>query len=217
MRELYQLTFPNGKKYIGISTDAKRRFIAHKCGAAAGKSGPLRNAIRKYGADSVSLQVLAIGHDDYIAEMEIKAIEAFNTRDIKFGYNVAVGGDLGAMAQRSHTDKSKAKMSLSQKSRVRSEEELARMPVIAKRRIITPEYREKLRKAALRRWTEPSFRQAQSDRMKGNRPSAETLAAASKAKQTDEFRSAQSERMKKYYAEHPEKKRGKAKPISTKD
>lgn len=50
---LYKLTFPNGKSYIGITTESlSRRVQRHVNYARAGKSYALSSAIRKYGEDS---------------------------------------------------------------------------------------------------------------------------------------------------------------------
>lgn len=55
------------------------------------------------------MQVLAIGSSEYIAELEIKAIAIYQTRNPCFGYNLALGGDLGSHG-RIVSDETKAKM-----------------------------------------------------------------------------------------------------------
>lgn len=94
--ELYSLNFPNGKKYIGMSKDAKGRFVAHKAGAARGGKLPIHNALRKYGVD-VGLQILCVGEKNYISDLEIKAIATYSTQKIEFGYNVCPGGEFNSL------------------------------------------------------------------------------------------------------------------------
>jgi hypothetical protein len=91
---LYCLTFPNGKKYIGLSGDVRNRLRLHCLTAKKGiRTAPIYAAIRKYGSPSVS--VLCSGTLPYIADLEIKAIAAFQTRNRQLGYNVHLGGSLG--------------------------------------------------------------------------------------------------------------------------
>src|ERR1700724_3850930 len=93
---LYKLRFPNGKRYLGITYSMPIRWQGH-CRAARYVKTPLYNAFRKYGADSITYRVLAMGDRDYIVALEIAAIAKFNTRDPRIGYNVALGGQLSPM------------------------------------------------------------------------------------------------------------------------
>ena len=91
---VYKLTFPNGKSYIGITTESlSRRVQRHVNYARAGKPYALSSAIRKYGEDSFSSEV--IGNADNREElcmMEMFAIEALRTM-CPHGYNMTGGGD----------------------------------------------------------------------------------------------------------------------------
>lgn len=87
---LYSLNFSNGKRYIGVSKNPQRRFQNHRRHAAQYYNLPVHNAIRKHG--SPELQILCIGSVEYITELETKAIEAYQTQDRRFGYNVSPGG-----------------------------------------------------------------------------------------------------------------------------
>ena len=108
---LYCLDFPNGKKYIGLSVNPDRRFRDH-CRQATSERGrnPVHAAIRKHGLPR--LHTLCMGDKAYIAELEIKTIAAFQTRDDRFGYNVCLGGELSP----SVTPEVAAKISAAQKS-----------------------------------------------------------------------------------------------------
>lgn len=161
--ELYQISFPNGKRYIGISNNAKNRFYTHKTQSRAGRQTPLAAALRKYGA---KLEVLCIGDRQYILDLEVKAIEIFQTQNREFGYNVGPGGETSGIEGIGHSEKTRAKMSLSQQLRKRTPEELAMMSVIAKKHDKTnPEYRDKCRQSAINRWSRPGEREKQSKRI----------------------------------------------------
>ena len=90
MGELYKLTFPNGRSYIGIAGNgAKGRFLDHR--SAALKSDTLiYRAWRKHGEPI--LQVLAVVEDALLNEIEIKAIAAYGTMTPD-GYNSTLGGE----------------------------------------------------------------------------------------------------------------------------
>lgn len=91
---VYKLTFSNGKSYIGITTESlSRRVQRHVNYARAGKSYALSAAIRKYGEDSFSSEVIgnADNRED-LCMMEMLAIEAHRTM-CPHGYNMTGGGD----------------------------------------------------------------------------------------------------------------------------
>lgn len=92
--QLYCLTFPNGKRYIGLTTQSlETRWRGHLGAAKYGKPAPLPTALRKYDPSSVTRLTLAIGSLSYIQELEIRAIQHFQTRDRASGYNISLGGD----------------------------------------------------------------------------------------------------------------------------
>lgn len=91
---LYLLTFPNGKRYIGITSKTlRRRMIVHFSHARTGRKGALQNAIRKYGAGTVTATVLVMCEDwSYLCALEQRAIAALNTLS-PHGYNQTLGGE----------------------------------------------------------------------------------------------------------------------------
>lgn len=90
--ELYRLTSPSGKQYIGISKNAKRRWTAHETEAIQNNSHlPLHKSIRKYGFQSFKKEILLIGNRQYCLLMEKLCVEFFNTKR-PIGYNVIDGG-----------------------------------------------------------------------------------------------------------------------------
>lgn len=96
MYKVYQIVFPNGKYYIGITTNLSRRIIEHKCNAyTKKKTTPLYCAIRKHGFSNLKVLTLVkrlptlkdANHSEQILIKELK------TQDRRYGYNFTEGGD----------------------------------------------------------------------------------------------------------------------------
>lgn len=92
--QIYKLDFPNGKGYIGItSRTAEKRFAAHISCSINRPFGIVSFAIKKYGAESVVLSILAtVDNWELLCLAEQEAIEKFNTKSPN-GYNLTDGGD----------------------------------------------------------------------------------------------------------------------------
>ena len=89
---LYRLTFPNGKLYFGITKHSvERRWKRHQQCAAGSSRLRVHSAIRKYGASTVTVDTLCIGHESYIKDLEVKMIAMYKTQFD--GYNATAGGD----------------------------------------------------------------------------------------------------------------------------
>lgn len=159
--ELYTLLFPNGKRYFGISCNSKRRFSDHVKRAKSGNSFPVSCAIRKFGAANVKLIVICVGERDYIAELEIKTIAAYQATDRRNGYNLAPGGDLSPM----HSPHVAAKVSATKRQRVKNDPEYRERLV---RHIMTPAFRQK----AIQAIRAPEARAAKSRQVTGRKHSA---------------------------------------------
>ena len=91
---LYQLAFPNGKSYIGMTvSDPRKRIWEHNYHANNGSPLAVAQAIRKFGREAVQFKVLVIAKGrDYLAQLERNAIRVFGTRKPN-GYNLTDGGD----------------------------------------------------------------------------------------------------------------------------
>lgn len=153
MYYLYSISFPNTKRYIGITDNPSRRLATYKSNARKGSTKQkVLTAIRKYGIENLKLQILVIGEKEYIRDLERKAIEAYGTRIHQFGYNQALGGEMSPVAGIGHSLASKAKMSISQKKRIRTPEEIAKMAISLKGRKMSPEHCQKLSSASIQRW-----------------------------------------------------------------
>lgn len=91
---VYEIAFPSGKKYVGISIDPHRRLAEHIRVARKGSSNrPIYNAIRAHGLDNLKWRVLLCCSVEFAKEMEIALISAWGTM-VLGGYNVCFGGDI---------------------------------------------------------------------------------------------------------------------------
>lgn len=177
---LYQIEFPNGKKYIGISKhSAEKRFAGHKKDSKDGKL-IVHNAIRKCGKENCKVVTLVVANDiEYLKDLEIKAIAAFNTK-YPNGYNCTKGGDgvdftddLRKRISNSRKDwwknkdnrisllaklnskEVKDKQRAARADRIKSEEYLKRLP----------EIKRKMSLSSNKRWESISSREKSSDNM----------------------------------------------------
>lgn len=99
---LYEIQFPDGKKYIGVTlTPFKRRWQLHRTGARKNGSQQLVcRAMRAFGVENVQFNPLVVSDDAHFLRcLEIAAIAVFGTLEPN-GYNVEVGGNLSSMAVR---------------------------------------------------------------------------------------------------------------------
>ena len=90
---LYRITNNvNGMQYIGVSKHPAKRFKKHCTKPSKNRTSLLGNAIQKYGSDQFALEVLVQSTMEYCFDLEIKAIEALETRKPN-GYNITAGGE----------------------------------------------------------------------------------------------------------------------------
>lgn len=132
--------------YVGVSKSGLvKRYREHKHAAIKGSSLPIHNAIRKYG-DELVAEVVVFAESLYCYELECKLRPSPNT-----GYNVSIGGvkmNLGSK----RSEKSRAKMSESQKAKAKpSKETLERMSQAQLGRKMSEETILKMREAASKR------------------------------------------------------------------
>lgn len=87
----------NGKIYIGQSQNISQRWIAHRNRPfntnALQYDSPLYRAIRKYGLENFSFEVLEETSKEELNEKEIYWIAKFNSNNLDKGYNLTSGGD----------------------------------------------------------------------------------------------------------------------------
>lgn len=83
----------NGKVYIGITNEFKRRLKEHKYHSKSG-SGLLYRSIRKYGIENFKFEVIEICKDLNETRLrEIFWINEYKSFDRGFGYNLTTGGE----------------------------------------------------------------------------------------------------------------------------
>lgn len=95
LNKIYKITSPSGKSYIGRTNHPTARFAKHRYNANEGKKGSLYAAIRKYGWDSMTVEII-----DKIESVDgAKLLEAYYISkydSVKRGYNdtyLTEGGD----------------------------------------------------------------------------------------------------------------------------
>jgi predicted GIY-YIG superfamily endonuclease len=190
---LYQLKFPNGKRYVGISNNVESRYREHLRNAEKGTRIRLCCAIRKYGAPE--LKVLAAGSRVYALALEIKAIAAWRLRDHKHGYNDTPGGDgITEYSPALRRKLSRSKKKFYAAGRGYTPAWRAKISVAMLGRVVAPATCAKLSAAAKKRWRRPGFREKTSEsvRIAMNKP---------------EVKAATTARLEKMWAEMPKKKK----------
>lgn len=101
----------NGKRYIGIARNARRRWTSHKTEAMSGGCRAINRAIAAYGPENFIFEVIASARSwtDLLA-LERILIEQEGTHvSLDKGYNVTLGGE-GILGVR-HSVATKAEMS----------------------------------------------------------------------------------------------------------
>ncbi len=119
MYVVYKHTCPNGKVYIGISSNYSRRCVP----------GNYRhnirwtNAINKYGWDNIKHEILFENlTKEEACQKEIELIAKYNSTDIRFGYNINLGGNIPFSYGKHLTEEHKQNLSKANKGRKASAE-----------------------------------------------------------------------------------------------
>lgn len=150
--KLYILEFPNGKHYVGISSDPARRLRDHIKLANKGSMFPVHCAIRKYRncEQPIVQTIVAEGDSEYIQFSEMSLIALLQTTDREYGYNVTYGGELSPM----RSESVRAKVIATRKAMGATPAMLANAQRMRGRKA-SDEHRRKLREAHLGKpWTE---------------------------------------------------------------
>lgn len=74
----------NDKVYVGVTSRPKLRFKEHM--SKNSSCTKLRRAISKYGKENFRMEILCIGEEHYILDLEPKAIQLYDS--VKNGYNL---------------------------------------------------------------------------------------------------------------------------------
>jgi group I intron endonuclease len=126
MANIYKITNPKGKIYIGQTTNLRDRMY-HYSNADGGSMGKkILNSIKKYGWENHEIEVIEVCDDDKSNMREIYWIKHFNS--YHNGLNLTEGGFSGkhsketclkkskSMMGKTHTDETRKKMSESRKN-----------------------------------------------------------------------------------------------------
>ena len=140
---VYVLTFPNGKKYVGIGLSnggVTIRFNSYK--KLRCKDQPkLYNALKKYGPENVKYELLLETSDrDNACRSEMYLIDVWNLQDDNYGYNISAGGDctnLGRKFSKEFCEKM-SKAQFGKKRRCRTQEEKEHISRVLKGRTLRP-------------------------------------------------------------------------------
>lgn len=88
---LYKITNTvNGKCYIGVTANPAKRYKQH-IQPSRTLDRITNKAAEKYGVENLSYIVIACGELDYISDLEVLAIDTYNTLSPN-GYNLSIGG-----------------------------------------------------------------------------------------------------------------------------
>lgn len=101
---VYVHTFPNKKRYVGITCCAPNRRWQNGYGYAT--QSCMHNAILKYGWENITHEIVA----DHLTveeadQKEKELIAKFNTTDRRYGYNVELGGHANGHLTEEHKEK----------------------------------------------------------------------------------------------------------------
>jgi hypothetical protein len=88
---IYKCTFPNGKRYIGITNNFKRRKLNHLQGLKNPKY-PINYALKKYHGKE-KWEIIGEFSKEVSEKLEIALIDLLNTRKPN-GYNLSGGGEI---------------------------------------------------------------------------------------------------------------------------
>ena len=159
MAELYIITGPTGKQYIGATkSTGRRRFSGHVTDSKRTKPrGPgsyFQNALRKHGADNFTVKTLVVGPSEFVFALEDAAIQSFGTRS-PAGYNTQRGGSDGG----DPTEDVRHRMGASNRGKTIHPNLKASVKKQHADRNGTEEYSESQRAAINAAWAKPSHRE----------------------------------------------------------
>lgn len=148
MYYLYKISnYVNGKIYIGLTKNPKRRWQQHKSDAKGKCKQYIHHAMAKYGIDNFTFEIISSHKILEDADRhEISLINQYNTRNKQYGYNIAVGGEHGMLGFH-HSDDAKKKMSESRKGYKPSIETRQKMSKSRSKVIITDEWAQNISKS----------------------------------------------------------------------
>lgn len=154
---VYMHLFPNGKKYIGITSTKPELRWGHKGNGYKGQP-KMQNAIAKYGWDNIEHKILFAELSKEEAEKkEIELIKENKCTDIRYGYNTDNGGNtVGSIGAetiekirqanlgKKKTEEQRKKISDALKEYVKTEEHCKNISKSKKGKSLTEEHKKKV-------------------------------------------------------------------------
>jgi len=168
----------NRKRYVGCTkVSVQRRWAQHRSAAAKGSSLLIHRAIRKYGTENFSIEVIETVegvHADLMAA-EVRQIAACGCL-VPYGYNLTPGGqgvDYSVPAIREKHLAAVRKSSSTQEWRTKNAEATRRLASTSewreaqlegvRKRSVSPEWRENITKANREKSTDPRWQEAHAE------------------------------------------------------
>ena len=116
---LYMHTAPNGKRYIGITSNIDLRW---RNKGRAYSEQVFGRAIKKYGWNNITHEIIISNLSfEWACHLEQLYIALYDTMNPLHGYNRTLGGQGSKGMQFSHSDETKARMSQSHKGKIFSD------------------------------------------------------------------------------------------------
>lgn len=140
---VYCLTFPNGKRYVGIGLSRGGitiRFNSYK-NYRCEDQPKLFNALKKYGSENVKYEIILQTDDrEKACKVEIQLISLWGLQNDKYGYNISAGGDLTNLGRKFSAEHCKriGDVRRGKKLRHRTQEEKEHISRVLKGRILRP-------------------------------------------------------------------------------
>jgi len=185
---IYKITNAiNNKSYIGQTTGSlSQRKRGHKSMALNGSSLVIHRAIRKYGWDNFTWEILGkCGSKEKLDEMEFYYIKQFKTHiSHKQGYNLTFGGEHNNAKENWENPKIRSKMINGIKnawnrpgfkekmSRIHKEswtkERCQKQSILVKERCQDPLFKKAMSKRGKNNWKDPEYRKTITEKAKDN-------------------------------------------------
>ena len=150
---VYIHTCPNGKKYVGCTTQAKPKYRWGKNGEGYQYNDHFYRAILKYGWNNFQHEVFEVDSAEEMYRKEIELIGFYHSNDPEYGYNNSVGGEKGALGCK-HSEEIRKKKSEAGKR-------------VQKKAHSDPEYKKRISEIMKKVHSDPEYRKRMSEIMKG--------------------------------------------------
>lgn len=188
---VYMHTSPSGKRYIGITRQTPDE--RWRKGKGYQRCTAFWRAIQKYGWDNISHEI--IDSCETLEEanaLEKYYIEHYQSHDAKRGYNCTDGGD--GVAGWKANDEQRRKIIEAKRAMWQDTEAREKLTAERRARAATPEEHDRLNRMLEQNWSNPQMREKLTKHLR-------------EIARSPELRQSRAEKMKRQWAEHPEKYR----------